>query len=94
MEGAQPASTPPDPHAKLEGAETETALDDKGAKLYQTIASSLMYATLATRPDIAFTVAALYRWGGGLRTGHLAAARRIVCCLRTGAVAGYVAARV
>ena len=45
MEDAQPVSTPLDPQIKLDGiAETraETALDDKGTKLYQAIIGSLI----------------------------------------------------
>ena len=73
MEDAHPVSTPLDPHVKLdEIAETtaETALDDKGTKLYQAIVGSLMYAALATRPDIAFAVAALCRYNANPQPGE------------------------
>ena len=68
MEDAYPVSTPLDPHVKLDeiAEAAETTLDDKGTKLYQAIVGSLMYAALATRPDIAFAMAALCRYNANL----------------------------
>ena len=77
-------STPLGPHIKLnrraESAldDKSTALDNKGIKLYQAIVGSPMYATLATRPDIAFAVAALCRYNASPQAGHLTAAQRVL----------------
>ena len=74
MEDEQPVSTPLDPHAKLDGiteSAVETALEDKGIKFYQAILDSLMYAALATRPDIVSAVAALCRYNTNLQIGHM-----------------------
>ena len=85
MDKAHPVQTPLDTHVKLDEIaleETASLLDNKGTKLYQAIVGSLMYAALATRPDIAFTVAALCRYNSQPRTGHMTAAKRVLRYLK------------
>jgi len=59
--------TPLNPTIKLD----ITAGDNKAdTHQYQSIVGTLMYATLATRPDIAFAVAALSRYNSAPFTTH------------------------
>ena len=81
MEDAHPVSTPLDLHTRLDEI-AGTALDNNGIKLYQAIIGSPMCAALATRPDIAFAVAALCRYNASPQAGHLTAARRVLRYLR------------
>jgi hypothetical protein len=49
---------------------------------YQSIVSSLMYAALGMRPDIAYAVAALSRYNSRPLTVHLTAAKRVLRYLK------------
>jgi hypothetical protein len=59
MQYAHDVSTPTDPNVKLYLAEDRGEKELNDIKGYQAIVGSLMYAALATRPDISFAVAAL-----------------------------------
>jgi len=61
MQNAHDVSTPTDPNIKLYLAEDRGENELKDIKGYKAIVGSLMYAALATRPDISFAVAALCR---------------------------------
>ena len=75
MQNAHGASTPLDPNVKLDLAEDRGEKELKDIKGYQAIVGSLMYAALATRPDISFAVAALCRYNSRPFSSHLAAAK-------------------
>jgi len=78
MQNAHGASTPMDPNVKLDLAEDrgENALED--IKGYQAIVGSLMYAAIATWPDISFAVAALCGYNSCPFTSHLTATNRVL----------------
>jgi hypothetical protein len=59
VENTHGASTPMDPNVKLDLAEDRGEKELEDIKDYQAIVGSLMYAALATRPDISFAVTAL-----------------------------------
>jgi hypothetical protein len=82
MQNAHGAMTPMDPNVKLDLAEdrVEKVLED--IKEYQAIVGSLMYAALATRPDISFAVAALCRYNSRPYTSHMTAAKRVLRYLK------------
>jgi len=50
---------------------------------YQAVVGSLMYAALATRPDITYAVAALSRYNLRLFTSHMTAAKRVLQYLKS-----------
>jgi hypothetical protein len=78
---AKPAKTPLDPQVDL----ANTCCEDKAAdrKLYLSIVGSLMYAAIGSRPDIAFSVAALSRYNIQPLEMHLTAAKRVLRYLKT-----------
>ena len=62
MENAKPLSTPLPTYVKLSTCDCPTSDEDKEfmSKVpYQSAVGSLMYAMVATRPDIAFAVGAV-----------------------------------
>jgi hypothetical protein len=59
MQNAHNVSTPIDPDVKLDLAEDRGENELQDIKGYQAIVGSLMYAAVATRPNISFAVAAL-----------------------------------
>jgi len=75
MQNSCGASTPMDSNVKLDLAEDRGEKELKDIKGYQAIGDSLMYAALATRPDISFAVAALCQYNSCPYTGHLTAAK-------------------
>jgi len=70
---------------KLVLAEDRGEKELKDIKGYQAIVSSLMYAALATRPDISFAVAALCRYNSRPFTSHLTAAKGVLQYLKSSA---------
>jgi hypothetical protein len=62
MQNAHVAMTPMDPNLKLDLAEDRGEEQLEDIKEYQPIVESLMYAALATRPDISFAVAGLCQY--------------------------------
>jgi len=83
MQNAHGASTPMDPNVKLDLAEDRGEKELEDIKGYQAIVGSLMYAALATRPDISFAVAALCRYNSRPFTSHLTAAKRVLQYLKS-----------
>jgi len=73
-----------DPNVKLDLADNrgEKELDKDRVKHYQAIIGSLMYAALATRPDISYAVAALCRYNSCPFTSHMTAAKRVLQYLK------------
>jgi hypothetical protein len=81
LSAANGVATPMDPHVRLDVAEGEMlSLEDQG--LYLSIVGSLMYAAMATRPDISFAVAALSRYNSAPSSVHLTAAKRVLRYLK------------
>jgi hypothetical protein len=74
LEKARPALNPMDPDVRLDNPHCE----DKPAnrKLYQSMVGSLMYASLGTRPDLAYCVTTLSRYNAAPLMMHLTAAKR------------------
>jgi len=84
MQDAHAVATPMDPNVKLDLADDrgEKQLDKESVKHYQAIVRSLMYAALATRPDISSAVAALCRYNSRPFTSHMTAAKRVLQYLK------------
>jgi hypothetical protein len=74
-----------DPNVKLDLAEDrgEKELDQEDITDYQAVVGSLMYATLATRRDISYAVAALSRHNLRPFTSYLTAAMRVLRYLKS-----------
>ena len=72
-----------DPNVKLDLAENRGEKELNDIKEYQAIVGSLMYAALATRPDISFAVAALCRYTSRQFPSHLTAAKSVVQYLKS-----------
>ncbi|XP_067943084.1 uncharacterized protein [Watersipora subatra] len=76
MEDAKPVSTPVDVNVKL--------IKDDGVskpvqpESYQAMVESLLYLTIATRPDISHAVGAVYKYCATPTEAHLSAAKRIL----------------
>jgi len=79
MQDAHGVTTPMDPNVKLDLANDrgEKELDKESVKHFQVIVRSLMYAALATRPDISYAVAALCWYNSSPFTSHMTAAKRV-----------------
>ena len=80
MTEAKIATTPIDPNIRLQK-------DDKYSKrvdtvLYQSIVGSLLYAAIATRPDIAHAVGVVSKFSSSPTEAHLTAAKRILRYLK------------
>ena len=77
---AKPVSTPADLNVKLQKEDGVSRLVD--AILYQSIVGSLLYAAIATRPDIAQAVGVVSKFCASPTQGHLTAAKRILRYLK------------
>ena len=80
MEKANPVSTPADTNVKL-------VRDDDVSKkvdptMYQAMVGSLLYAAVASRPDIAQAVSAVSKYNSNPTEAHLTAVKRILRYLR------------
>jgi hypothetical protein len=73
-----------DPNAELDFADErgEKELHKESVKHHQAIVGSLMYAALATRPDISYAVAALCRYNSRPFTSYMTAAKRVLQYLK------------
>jgi len=85
MEHTHGVSTPMDPNVKLDLAEDwgEKELEQEDITDYQAVMGSLIYAALATRPDILYAVAALSRYNSRPFTSHMTAATRVLQYLKS-----------
>ena len=84
MEHTHIVSTPMDPNVKLDLAEDrgEKELEQEDITDDQAVVGSLMYATLATRPDISCAVTALSRYNARPFTSHMTAVKRVLQYLK------------
>lgn len=74
MENCKTVATPLEPGLKLEKAKE----DDKIDVPYQSLIGSLMYLSVATRPDITFTVSYLSQFNNCYNKDHWQAAKRVL----------------
>ena len=81
LQNSKSCYSPLDPNVRLENGECEDHLADK--KIYQSMIGSLIYASLGTRPDITFAVAALSKYNASPLTTHMTAAIRVIRYLKT-----------
>jgi len=72
-----------DPNIKLDLAEDRGEKELEDITDYQAVVGSLMYAALATRPDISYAVAALSRYNSRPFTSHMTAAKRVLQYLKS-----------
>jgi len=77
MEQSHGVSTPMVPNIKLDLAEDRGEKELEDITDYQAVVGSLMYAALATWPDISYAVAALSRYNSRPFTSHMTAAKRV-----------------
>ena len=75
MEDSKPVSTPMDINVKLE--KNDGVSKNVDPILYQSMVGSLLYAAVATRPDIAQAVAAVSKFNSCPNESHLTAVKRI-----------------
>ena len=78
MTNGRPVSTPIDPNVKL----VKLAEAKSNVKEYQSALGALMYAMLATRPDIAFAVRMLSKHAATPGQEHMTALKRVYRYLR------------
>ena len=81
MQDANPVSTPLDPNVKLEPREKSAEPQPHGSN-YTSLTGSLMYATIGTRPDIAYAVNKLCSFNSNPDLAHWAAAKRVLRYLK------------
>jgi len=75
MQNIHGSSTPMNSNVMLDLAENQGEMERKDIKGYQAIVRALLYAALATRPDISFGVVALCRYTSCPFTRHLTATK-------------------
>ncbi len=80
MQKANPVETPMDSNVVLEVNDGYSQLVDRG--YFQQLVGSLLYAAVATRPDIPFAVATCCRFTSEPTAAHLTAAKRVLRYLR------------
>ena len=83
MESCNPVTIPMAPGDRLTAAEkTEAELAAMENRPYQSLVGSLLYATVCSRPDIAFAVISLTRFMSAPSESHWEAAKRVLRYLR------------
>lgn len=80
MENCKPAPTPMDPGLKLANANADDTVVDPVA--YQSAVGSLLYLSIASRPDIAFAVGCAARYTSKPTSVHWALVKRIMRYLK------------
>ena len=75
MENANPVATPADPNVKLR--KSDGVSNPVNPSTYQSMVGSLLYAAMATRPDIAQAVSAVSKFNANPDAAHLTAVKRI-----------------
>ena len=81
MKDAKPVSTPGDPNVKLV-ANDEVSKSLSNPSKYQSLVGSLLYAAMATRPDIAYAVGVLGKFNANPSEAHFTAAKRVLRYLK------------
>jgi len=74
-----------DPNIKSHSAEDRGEKELEDITDYQAVVGSLMYAALATWPDISYAVAALSRYNSLPFTSHMTTAKRVLQYLKSAA---------
>lgn len=77
---ANTVTTPADPNVKLQKIDNESGKVDQVS--YQSMVGSLLYAAVATRPDIAFAVGVVSKFNSEPTQTHLTAVKRILRYLK------------
>ncbi|KAE8297894.1 Copia protein Gag-int-pol protein Copia VLP protein Copia protease [Larimichthys crocea] len=80
MDKANPVTTPADANVKLQKDDGVSNPVNPGT--YQSIVGSLLYAAMATRPDIAQAVSAVSKFNAKPNTAHMTAVKRILRYLK------------
>ncbi len=80
MESANPVETPNDCNVILVANDGYSQTVDRGH--YQQLVGSLLYAAVATRPDVAYAVSTCCRFTSDPTVAHLTAAKRVLRYLR------------
>jgi len=79
LQDANPVSTPMDPNIKLEPGDPD---QNNRSNEYASLIGSLMFLTVATRPDIAFAVNRLASFTANPKLSHWTAAKRVLRYLK------------
>jgi len=77
MQACNPATTPADPHIRLEKSSQDFEARATERRNYQSAVGSLMYAILGTRPDISYTVSKVSQYATNPNSTHWTAVKRI-----------------
>ena len=80
LEDAKPVSTPADPNVKL--CKDDGVSKSVDSIMYQSMVGSLLYAAIATRPDISHAVGVVAKFNSGPNEAHLTAVKRILRYLK------------
>lgn len=80
MDNANPVATPADANVKLR--KSDGVSKPVHQHIYQSMVGSLLYAAMATRPDIAQAVSAVSKFNANLDASHLTAVKRILRYLK------------
>lgn len=80
MYSANPVGTPADTNVKLR--KSDDVSQPVNPSMYQSMVGSLLYAAMATRPDIAQAVSVVSRFNANPNTTHLTAVKRILRYLK------------
>ena len=80
LEDAKPVSTPADPNVKL--CKDDGVSKSVDSSKYQSMVGSLLYAAIATRPDISQAVAVVSKYNSNPSEAHLTAVKRILRYLK------------
>ncbi|KAL2088069.1 hypothetical protein ACEWY4_016897 [Coilia grayii] len=80
MDKANPIATPADTNMKLKKNDGVSKPVDPCT--YQSMVGSLLYAAMATRPDIAQAVSVVSKFNASPNAAHLTAVKRILCYLK------------
>ena len=78
MADSKSMSTPMDTHCCLQKAEDGYEADSIFVTLYQSTVGSIMYIMLGTRPDIAYAISVVSRYGSNSTPAHHKAVKRIL----------------
>ena len=85
MADANTVQTPLDPNTPLSSAQspqTDAEIAEMKSIPYQNVTGSLLYAAMATRPDIAFTTGSLCRFNSNYGNEHWMAAKQVMWYLK------------